>query len=82
MMEAWKIISLMDIAKRDGRIVETNVYGFAASGGFLIFASGSKGYRIASPRALLMWHEVWSFKMFSVETPSDKEEEAKTLRFF
>ena len=80
MMGAWKIIGLMREAQAEGIVIETRVYGLAASAGFLIFASGTKGYRLATPTAELMWHELLSFKLFDISGPSLKEYEAKVLR--
>jgi len=82
LFEAWRVAGLMNEweAAKPGRIVETRVYGFAASAGFLIAVSGTIGYRFASPTAELMWHELMSFKMFSIATPSSSEEEMKVLR--
>jgi len=59
--------------------VETRTRGFAASAGCLIFLAGDN--RFIDPMAFLMWHELWTFKFLSVETPSDKEEEARILRY-
>jgi len=82
MMEAWRIVGLMDTLKASGIEVETRCHGFAASAGFMVFINGSRGNRKVSPTAELMWHELISFKFFSIETPSDKEEESRVLRHF
>lgn len=82
LMGAQRIIGLIESWKRKGGIVETHLYGIAASAGFQIFVAGTPGRRLACPSALLMWHELLSFEMFGkVSTPSDKEEEARVLRF-
>jgi len=77
-MEAWRIVALIEENKQVH--TTTIVRGFAASAGFLIMCAGDS--RLVSPTALLMWHEVQSFKMFDISSPSDKEEEARILRFF
>lgn len=63
-----------------GGVIETRVNGFAASAGFLIFVARSKGHRLVGKQSDLMWHELISFKMFDVSSPSDKEEEGRVLR--
>jgi len=82
LVEAWKIVALMDMAKKRGLIIETQIQGFGASAAFLISCNGSKGYRYVGARAMLMHHELWTFKWLSVDTPSTKEDEAKTLRLW
>lgn len=79
---ASRVINLMAYWEIRGGTIETRVYGFALSGGFMVFIAGSKGNRFVSPYADLMWHEVISFEMFAIKimTPSDKEEEARILR--
>jgi len=82
MMGAWRTVAIMDEWKARGVTIETRVFGYAASAGFLIFANGTKGHRIASPTALLMWHEVLQIKRWDIATPSSKEDEARILRLF
>jgi ATP-dependent protease ClpP protease subunit len=77
---AARIVGLMRYYQSQGIIVETRTHGFAASAGFYILANGSKGHRYVNSHSELMWHEVISFSMFSVESPSDKEEAARVLR--
>ena len=77
---AWRIVGLMRSWESKGFTIETRCHGFAASAGFLIFASGTKGHRFVNEQAELMWHEVMSFKMFSLDTPSSSEEGARVLR--
>ncbi len=81
LFDAWRIVGLMRAWKSEGKVVETRVYGFAASAGFLVFASGSKGHRFVSPHAEMMWHELL-LAMFGLKitTPSDSEEESRVLR--
>lgn len=80
LFDGYKIIGLMQHMKSMGYIIETRVYGFAASAGFLVAASGTKGHRFVSKTAELMWHELMSFTMFSIDTPSDTEEKSRVLR--
>jgi len=77
---AQRIISLIEQWRASGGIIETRVTGFAASAGFLIFAAGDLGKRFVCSEAALMWHELMTFKMFSIETPSDQEEQSRVLR--
>lgn len=82
MMGAIRIISMMREKILEGMIIETRLYGAAMSAGFMVFVSGTKGYRIVSPLALLMWHEVWNLSWFKLTTPSGAEEEARIYRLF
>jgi len=74
-----QIAAKMDLMKKRGVTVETVVHGYAASAGFYVAVSGSPGYRYASRDAQLMWHQLWTFKMFDVSTPADKKDEADVL---
>lgn len=76
----WKIKGLIDEWKTSGRICETVTHGIAASAGAIVFAAGSEGYRKMNTRAELMFHELTSFKLIDISTPSDKEDEARILR--
>ena len=80
LFEAWRIIGMMEYWKSRGLVIETKVYGFAASAGFIIFVNGTHGHRYASETAELMWHELYTFEFFKVNRPSDIEDEAKVLR--
>jgi len=80
LFSAWRIVGLMRAWESKGLIIETRCHGFAASAGFLIFASGTKGHRFVNEQSELMWHELLTFKMFSLDTPSSTEEEARILR--
>lgn len=77
LFDAWTIFSYMD--KFDGT-VETRVRSYAASAGCLIFVGGDIGKRFIEPTAMLMWHELLTFKFLSIETPSSTEDQAKILR--
>ena len=80
LFEAWRIIGLIDVWKSRGMIIETRVHGMAFSAGFVIFVSGTKGHRLASPTSELMWHELYTFAMFKISRPSDTMDEAIVLR--
>jgi len=80
LIDAYKCVGLIRHWQAQGNVVETRCYGLAASAGFLIFASGTRGARFLSPQSELMWHELQTLAIFSVESPSDKEDEAKVLR--
>jgi len=80
LFDGYKIVGLMQHMMSVGYTIETRVYGFAASAGFLVAASGSLGHRFVSKTAELMWHELMSFSMFQVSTPSSTEEQSRVLR--
>ena len=79
-MAAWRIVGWMDKMKAAGYTIETHCYGMALSAGMVVYANGSIGHRYASPTAEFMAHEVMTFKMFDVSTPSKKQDEADVLR--
>lgn len=81
LFDAWKIVGLMKDFQSRGMIIETRCYGFAASAGFLIFATGTKGCRYASPTAEFMWHELLLAQFgLRITNPSGSEDESRILR--
>ena len=80
LFDGYKIVGMMQHMMTQGYIIETRVYGFAASAGCLIAASGSRGKRFTVKTSEWMWHELMSFTLFSIDTPSDSEEKARVLR--
>ena len=74
-VEAWRIIGIM--ATYPDIHVTTKCMGMAASAGFILLASAD--HRIASPRAMLMAHELWTLKFLSIETPAASKDEAETM---
>jgi len=82
MLDMWRIVGLMDSWKTEGKTISTKCNGFAASAAFVLFVNGTPGMRLVHPNAFLMWHEVMSFKMFALTTPSSSEDEAHMLRKF
>jgi ATP-dependent protease ClpP protease subunit len=79
LFDAWTIVSYMNAFP--GKVV-TRARSFAASAGCLIFVGGDRGYRYIEPTAMLMWHELYTFKFLSIETPTSTEDEALVLRKF
>ena len=78
--EAWRIKAFFTELESRGYIVETRTRGVAMSAGFIIFVSGTKGYRFVDQNSEFMLHELWSIEWPKVATPSDKEQEAKIYR--
>lgn len=77
---SWRIIGLLQQWEKSGGIVETQINGVAFSAGFLIFISGTKGHRLVSPTAELMWHELQAWKTPGIETPSSTKDRADIYR--
>jgi ATP-dependent protease ClpP protease subunit len=79
---SWRIKALFDEWIANGGIIETRVRAAAFSGGFMLAAAGSKGYRFANATAEFMWHEIQAVEggWLRVETTSQKEHEAKVFR--
>jgi len=80
LFEAWRIIGLMNTWKQRGMLIETRCQNFAASAGFMVFVNGTLGHRGINPHAELMWHELMSFSVLKISTPTSSEDEAKLLR--
>lgn len=78
--DAMAMVSLMDEQKALGKIIEIRGRGIIASAGLIVLQGGSSGFRYLDPLTMVMFHEMSSFKMFAVETPTSKEEEAKIYR--
>ena len=76
--EAWRIVGILAEAISKGFKVTTKVQSIAASAGAIIFLAGEE--RLISPTAELMFHELWTFKFLAIESPADKEDEARVLR--
>lgn len=79
MFDGWQLISMLE-RKKGNLKIQTEVQGFAASAAFLLFLAGEE--RATYDYAILMWHEVWTFRMFSLDTVSSSEEKARMMRFF
>jgi len=77
---AWRIKGLIDEFESESGTVETRVRGFAASAGAILFAAGTKGFRVANAQSEIMFHELYSVKFLDISTPSDKEDESRVLR--
>ena len=79
MFYGWQMISVIE-AKRSKYKIITAVQGFAASAAFLLFCAGEE--RLVYEHSMLMWHETWTFSMFSFDTVSSSEEKARVMRLF
>jgi len=71
---------LMLEAQREGWIVEVRAYGWAASAAAIVLACGTPGHRYIADNSFVMIHELSTLKMFSMETVSDTEKEARVKR--
>jgi len=80
LFSGWRIKHLIDEWESKKGICETRVHGIAASAAAIIFCAGTKGHRVAGARAELMFHELFTFKFMSIETPSDQEDQSRILR--
>lgn len=80
LFDAMAMISLLRSVQEEGKVVEIRAKGIVASAGLLVLLSGTTGSRHIDRYAIVMFHELWSFKFFAVETPSSKEEEAIIYR--
>ena len=80
-VEAWRIIGLMQKYRQNyGIETTTECLGFAASAGAIILISGD--YRVASPRAMLMLHELWSLSFIKLATPSKTQDDARNMEIW
>ncbi len=80
LFDALAMVALIGEEQKSGKIVEIRARGLVASAGLIVMISGTEGHRFIDRHSLVMFHELSSFKLFAVETPSDKEEEAKIFR--
>lgn len=80
LFDAMGMVSLLQEQQRKGKIIEIRGRGIIASAGLLILITGTPDYRFLDKNAIVMFHEMWSFKFFAIETPSDKEDEAAIFR--
>ena len=78
--DAWRIKAFIVEMESNGYVVETRTRGIALSAGFIVFVSGTRGYRLADANAEFMMHELWTIEWPKLATPATKEEEAKTFR--
>ncbi len=75
--DGYAIVNLFEQYK--GKIeITTSVQSYAMSAGFLVWAAGHK--RIASPMAVLMWHEISYIAFLRKVTPASSEEDARIMR--
>ena len=78
LFDAWGIQGTMAQYERKGVVFTTTCSTYAMSAGFLVLVAGTN--RLVSSKAELMFHELWTFEMFKISTPSGTEEQAKILR--
>lgn len=76
--EGWRIKGIISEFQSCGMDITTKVQSVAASAATMIFLAADK--RLVAPTAELMVHELWTFKFLSIESPADKEDEARVLR--
>lgn len=81
-IDAWRSVGYIKKMQSRGIIVEMHCYGLAASAGAILLIAGDIGHRYVSPHAEIMLHKVWTFKMFSIETPDSAEDQADILKHF
>ena len=75
--DGYAIVNLFEQYR--GKIeITTSVQSYAMSAGFLVWAAGHK--RIASPMAVLMWHEISYIAFLRKVTPASSEEDARIMR--
>ena len=79
-MDAWRIVGLLDNIKQSGVHVETRCNGLAASAGAILLVAGDT--RLVSPTAEIMIHKVWQFSMFDIADPDSAEDKADVLKHF
>jgi len=81
-MDMWRIVGLMQAWQAKDNIIRTELNGLAASAGFVILASGTKGQRYVSPSAELMWHEAQMLEWPEITTPTDTEKRQRFIGIF
>lgn len=79
-MAAWRMVGYMQDRIDQGWTIETKVYGFCASAGFLLALSGSPGKRSGFAHGHFMWHEAWFMSGMQIETPSSTEVKRDMMR--
>lgn len=82
--DALRNKNIIEHYRNKGFVIETHMYGLAASAGLFLFLTGDT--QLISPGALGMWHEIQSFSVsFGISikrsTPSSSEEEARIMRW-
>lgn len=81
-MDAWRAVGYIKEMQSRGILVEMRVYGLSASAGVFLLVAGNIGHRYVNPNCEIMMHKIWTFKMFSLETPDSAEDQAETLKHF
>lgn len=81
-MDAWRSVGYIKEMQARGVVVEMRVYGLSASAGVFLLVAGDIGHRFVNPNCQIMIHKIWTFKMFSLETPDSAEDQAETMKHF
>jgi len=81
-MDAWRAVGIIQEMQSRGILVETRVYGVAASAGVILMVAGDLGSRFVNRHAEVMMHKVWTFSMFDLKDPDTAEDQAATLKHF
>ena len=80
LFDAMGMVALIKEQEESGKIIEIRARGIIASAGLIVMVAGSKEHRYLDRYAMVMFHELSSFKFFSFDTPSSIEEESKIFR--
>ncbi len=80
LFDAMAMVALIRDQEASGKTIEIRARGIIASAGLIVMIAGTKGQRYLDKYAMVMFHELWTFKFFSIETPTDKEDEARIYR--
>lgn len=78
--EGWRCVALMN--QFDNITTTTRVYGYAASAAALVLSGGTPGYRLASPTAMIMFHQLSTLSWLKVETPAMSKDEAEIMELW
>lgn len=81
-MDAWRMVGILDELRAAGIKIETRCYGMAASAGGLLLIAGDIGSRFVGPHSHVMIHKVMTFSMFSVADPDSSEDKTDMLKHF
>ena len=79
-MEAWRIVGIIEEMRSHGIKIETRCYGMALSAGGIVLIAGDIGSRFVASHAEIMIHKVWSFSMFELSDADSAEDKAELLR--
>jgi len=80
LFDAMAMVALLREEEKAGKVIEIKARGLIASAGLIVMLAGTKDARYIDKDALVMFHELQSYKFFAIETPSGKEQEAEIYR--